>query len=323
MKYKGKREQTTTRSKKNGKILTIMAIVMVLSCFAGGIYARYTRKEVIENNQVEAEAFYFTVDLIRDDTLTNVEKDYALYGGGEKEIRFNVWNYVDDLRVTKLGEEETLDYQFTIEYSGSSSYTSYQVVKGEEPITADSFKGPNKASNAYTLKIGNGYEDGKTLTLHITSSKPYAKTISLNFTLYTTQADLMYCVEDTIDSTTAKLIIMANVNIPANKIQLDMTTVNAEGNVLQVDMNDNDIWTANGSGYGPPVVPDGEKWLKTVYVTNEMKAGESLEILFFKAAPSKNYQTEPLGSGLENEPVKKEDNIYSIKLAEYTVSSGT
>ena len=56
MSYQGKKEQTSGRAKKYGKALTIMAVVMVLSCFAGGIFARYMRQEVLENNQVEAES---------------------------------------------------------------------------------------------------------------------------------------------------------------------------------------------------------------------------------------------------------------------------
>lgn len=332
MSYQGKREQTSGRAKKYGKALTIMAVVMVLSCFAGGIFARYMRQEVLENNQVEAESFYFTVDLIRDDTLTNVEKEFALYGGGDKTIKFNVWNYVDDLRITNTPVSYTI--------AVSDNNLTYAMKCGETPLTLkeeggkyitdpQSFEKSIKTAQQYTLDLSGDYKNNTVVTVEVTSTAPYAKTITLKFRLYNSDADMLYRVEDettsAMPSNTAKLIVMANRKIDAGKILLDLSGLNASENAFMPDMTDVDIWTwEDGTPKTPPAVPAGEAFLKSnVPITVDMEAGESLEIIFFKKYPAKNYQTIAPDNEEGNIPLMQAGGNYTIPFAEYTVGSGS
>lgn len=344
MNYQEKREQSSGRAKKYGKALTIMAVVMVLSCFAGGIFARYMRKEVLENNQVSAESFYFTVDLIRDDTMTNVEKEFALYGGGDKTIKFNVWNYVDDLRITNM------DVSYTIAVSDSTlafDADKYAIKCGETPLTlaaegskvvtgAQSFTANAKAEQQYTLTINGNYNNNTVVTVEITSSAPYVKTITLKFRLYTSDADVIYRIEDettsTMPSNTAKLIVMTNREIDAGKILLDFSQLNGEANVFMPDMTDVDIWTWDGdTPKAPPVADDphndiDKAWFDTTLPISVAKeAGESLEIIFFKKYPAKNYQTIAADNPEGNLPLELKSGVYTIKLpyADYSEGSGS
>lgn len=333
MKEQGTRVAASAKPKRYGKVLSLVAVVLILVCFAGGIYARYTQKEVIENNQVAAAPFYFTVDLLRDDEMSNVSKEYHLYGGGSKAITFSVWNHVDEYRVTQLKtdaghpeNDEKLTYTFGFACEGDADYTDYQVVQGTTPVTEGYFTGSAAAKQTYTLNMGEGYRDGTTLTLKITSTAPYEKTVSLVFHLHTTDADALYRVEDQKDDNVASLIIMANKKIDAGKILMDLSAVNGEANVLAVDMTDVDIWTwSGGVPVNPPALPAGELWFRTtIPVSVEMDAGESLEIRFFKKYPAKEYSTGTVGSGVENLPLEANGaGTYLIVFDNPEDSSGT
>jgi len=308
---KGKRAERKQKSRCEhyGRILTVVGIAAIVLCFMGGLAARYITKREIVGNTVEAGAFYFTVDLLRDDGVEDIKKTFHIYGGGEKKLKFSVWNHLDTtLRVTKQ------DIDFTMTLSGDTWASSCEIRKDGVAVTSGTLTGGSTEKPQYVLRIPEGYGDKDKVQVVIKSTAPYEKTITLEFVLHKNNADLLYRVEDEIGNPVARLIIMANKDIAAGKIQIDVSAANASGNLLQVDMVEAAI-SQNNDGVTPPVITDEAGYFKTqkIIITQPMIEGESIDIIFYKSDLNKLYfeGSEDIGT-----KVNANLGVYTIALAE-------
>ncbi len=295
-------------------IISIIIIIFIMSMTSIGIYGRYIKNKQYDKNQTYSDDYYFTIDLLGNtQDLDSLSKDIHLYGGDEQTIKFIVRNYFDNIRIN----EEKIDYYILLE----TSIPNVVLTNGENVISGQtnySLSGGSLNSEQYVLSVPkDGYTEGQTIKITVSSNKPYNKTMILNFILHINVYDLQYYVIDSELSSYAELVIMSNIAIPANSIVIDWFDVNNDGltNNLQIDCTNINILEPDLTwGINNPK----DSFLSKAIITRNMAAIESISIYFFKSDKNKNYSTEKdeilnyISIGVE----KSLDNTYTITLKE-------
>lgn len=284
------------------RLLPSLILLLVIGLCAGALAAYRSTQGA--DSTATAQEFYFTLDLLGDTLLDeDCTREIHLYGGNEKTLKFSAQNYFDDKRITQT------DVTYTTALSGSYAGGATLKLDNSATLTLDDSAGTTLLGGSptglpYELTIDDGYEDGDWVEVSFTSSTPYAKTLKLIFVLHTDTHPMFYRVEDSVDGVYASLVIMTNVDIPAGKLTVDWSAVtNTEGtkqkdeNILQIDSTNRYVQNDDLQ----IELPAGATHLSSVTVTKDLKAGQSIEIYFFKTDPEVNYSVEKTGINAERE----------------------
>lgn len=298
------RKKKNKGSRQHRQILYIGGLLAAVCCLLTGVWARYIHQTTTENSQITAENFYFTANLLGDTRMTAVddtsqesyvfgeastEGTWNIYGAGEHQIRIQVQNYYDELRVT----------QREIVYTGSVTVTDASgntVTKGEASsfpelkINNHTFVNGTLSANSgagsdtLTLDIPSfaswNYTDGTAVTAKIESTSPYRKTMTMRFILYAADTTLKYQVIDSAGSPYAELILMTDV---ANTVQ----PVLRWSKDLNID-NTNPLTFTYDSKTGTFTQQSGMTD-RNMRISEALRTGRSEAIYFFKNDTTKNY----------------------------------
>ena len=273
--------------KKRNLIILIVTLIAFVALITSPMLAKYLREED-RNVGVNAEKFYFTVDLLGDTVIdTQLSKSFDLYGGDDKQLSFNVQNYFDDFRITESNVKYNVSYQVVLP-TGSTYDTSKVTLTnaGDKTLT-----GNTKSSLKYDLSILDGYDNGTKVVVTIKSTVPYVKEMTLTFILNTFSSEYSYYIIDSVNSLYAELIITTNVNIPVKGLIIDFSQVNTASAVLQIDASNTYLLDKKDGNLVLETnkVPDGQSFLTSVTNTIAINAGEAVSFKFFKSDITKNY----------------------------------
>jgi len=267
---------------------------------------KYLANSGYQDNQVVPKTFYFTVDMLGDTVPGSQEhpstQEFNIYGGGAKTLTFNVQNYFDDTRIN--AEEIT----YTASISNESTFNDGLSLKyGGNAATEQTMAGGEKTSHEYTLDFPGGYKDEDRVIVTVASSMPYKKTLTLVFKLHDHKAPVSYRVEDRVGSNYATLYLMFNEDVDKGNMEVVWSSLAEEifvDTTSEYILDDNLTLTTNN-----PATQGGT--LETATITKDMKTESSILIYFFKADPSKDYSTLPLG---EDQAADKSESKYIVNL---------
>jgi hypothetical protein len=283
-----------------------MIALALLVLLAAVVAARYLRSDKSEQGQASAQEFYFTTDLLGDSYMVNENGaagagdsfafpsvqsgTFYLYGGGKHAITIQVQNFSDAQRITAQSISYTASVTVETPSGGSASYTAQDVslTKDGSSCTGGTLKQNKGAleqvSDALVLSIPDcqttAYDDGTVVTVTLTSTAPYEKTIELRFVLYSVDTALRYEVNDSVGSPYAELVIMTNA-----KTDVAVQPYLQWSSALSIDNTNVLTYTYNNGTF---TQMDGIEDRK-MQISRELNSGESVSIYFFKSNTSESY----------------------------------
>jgi hypothetical protein len=288
--------------------IVLAAVLAVL--LIGLTLAKFVHSFESSQIQMTAENFYFTADLLGDDTMIEGEDgtyafpaeqsgEWYLYGSGKHEISIEVRNYSDKLRVT----EDKINYTAWIEtsedYSGTPSLSvgedsdgnSEGESEGKLDRALDGGQDAEMKADILTLTIPEDDEtdsgEESEISVVLRSSSPYEKTIRLKFILKKSEQKITYRVNDYVGSPYAELVIMSDGEMSEDDEKI--TLVWPKG--LSIDNTNALTFSVNdGSASGMEIKAEGSSY--RMELSRALKAGESTSIYFFKADTSACYDTD-------------------------------
>lgn len=290
--------------------LLALAVVVVLLCLVGGLAAKYVVVDNKDDNQISANDFYFSIDLLSatdqyagQDENKITEREIHLYGATQTSLSFKVRNYFDDLRINPADITYTISYKATagvpaVLKSGNdqevASGASYTLTHGIQDF------------DEFTISAPDNTVEGGEIEVTVASSVPYVKTMTMTIVLHPQKYDVLYRVEDSVDSPYATLIIMAGKRdgVAAGKINVDWSAINTTANVLQVDTTNTFV---NKSGVLTDINAEDGSFLESFVSTDDIGELGSVAVYFFKADPSKNYS-------MPDTVAKAEGDVYQVIL---------
>ena len=171
--HRGVRVMPSSRtSGKSRPILAgILAAVLVLGVLPGGLLARYVSRHQRENEMIAA-GFHISSDALRETPLR-----YTAVCGPDGTFAVDLYNY--ELENTDSVSQVDISYRVTVTGGG----TVQSVTSGGSPVTATEGvyilpKGATKATHTIAVLPNAGVS---TLTVTVTTTAPYTKTISATF----------------------------------------------------------------------------------------------------------------------------------------------
>ena len=173
--------------KKNRITALIISLSLVLIVALGAVsaFAKYLMKSGKQSELVSND-FYFTSDYLKaDETPT-----YTL---SENSVTFQVRNYIDGLRINQAD----ISYTVTVETAGEGINLS----QSGGTLTGG-------AQNADNITLSYAFQSGETqkeITVSLSSTQPYAKTLRATFLLIKT--NLKYEIQDAAGDYSAELYL--------------------------------------------------------------------------------------------------------------------
>ena len=305
-------------------IVALAAALIAAAIPIGVTVARYADEKSNREGYISSDPFYFTVDLLRDDTATDAS--WELYGGDTKEIPFTVQNYMDALRVNSTETAFTV----TMSYTGFSESAKPTLTYGDGSALAENgvkeLDGGEKQE--YLLTMPHGYTNNAELTVTVTSSAPYEKEMTLRFFLHTFEAPVTWRIEDTSGSAIVSVFVSANeMALAPGKLRLDWSSVvgtspsDTETAVFwQIDLTnrylleDLTVPAANRPSEGADNTrkdeTSGVLYLISAVNTLEIGMGETVEFRFFKSNKLDDYSVLFKSKG----GATLTDGVYVIKI---------
>ena len=277
-------------------ILFISCLVIIISLSFSKYFSSKSTGTI-----VNPEKYYFTIDLLGDtNTSESLNKEYDLYGGDSKSIPFVIKNYFDELRISP----SNINYFVSIEEGNEFANVN---------LTGDGIlNGGILDSENCLVLINAGYSNDTRITVKISSTSPYTKTMRITFILHTYESNVQALINDSDKSLTAELVISTNVNIENKCLIIDYSNINKTTNNLQVDLT-NYYLLDDGSQIITNKLNVGESFLKSVTLTKSLHSGEALSILFFKSNISIDYSSLTISI---SSTIIDENVVYTIKLSE-------
>ena len=181
------------KHKVNKIIFLIIILVILISSI---VFAKYV-SERKKNALYTAGSFYFTSDLLSDNATMNTYE----FEKGVDEISINIKNNIDDLRYSEVD----------IYYNAKITDTAGNPVRDQnediiQEITNNKLFGNQIDEN--TIKFSNLKTGSYIVTA--TSVNPYEKEIKANFIITDKNENIVFSVNDTINSPTAQITITTN-----------------------------------------------------------------------------------------------------------------
>ncbi len=312
--------------------LLLVTLVTAVAIFSANVYSKYLKDKEYEQNQINAEGFYFTVDLLGNThDAASLTEEIELHGGSRQDIPFHVRNYFDSIRITPTATQYALTLQ--------TELNGVQLKKGETALlTSDgtqtqytteqqSIAGAAQTEDAYTLVVPElENEDlrdkNNEITITVSSTIPYAKEMKLVFTVQMYEHDVEYYVLDSVGSPYAELVILANVDVLAGAVTVDWSELNVEGHVFQVDTTNDYVLDVDLTltTNNPDADADPNDFLSKIRLTQGMESMESISIYFFKSDWSKNYEITRENKIGATEIVGEGNSTYTIELTAATTT---
>ncbi len=268
------------KTKKKRIYIAILLLALVtVAAVSTAVYAKYVDNKEYVDNQVKAKNFYFTTDLF--DSNEDITRD--IHVRGVADIPFSVMNYFDDIRIS----DSTIDYKITLKSSeGVSGFAlldeTLTKITLDSDNTTEEKTMSSKAAHKYYLKIDDNtvFKNNDTIAIEIktTGDSLYSKTMTLNFILHDYEYDILYYYEDKQNYT--KLIVTSNVTVSPEDILIDWSSINASGNVFQVDTTSS--YLLNSTNDGLATCNETSDYLEECYVTKEISSMQSFAIIFYK-----------------------------------------
>lgn len=296
-----------TIKQKNQRLIPFVCLALIAVTIIGVTVARYGITRTSAPGQVTSNNFYFTADLLGDTKMIpteaytsdhyyfgedSTEGTWQLYGGSKHIITILVQNYYDELRVEEM--EITYTTKVSVkdkngnEISFSESSTRPTLTNSNTGQNGYVMTGNHQVTDTLQLTIPSytewNYQEGTIISVEITSSKPYEKTLKLNFQIFATDVTLQYRVIDTEGSPYAQLVIMTNVESGSGTASVQPYIKWPES--LSID-NTNKL-TFTRVEDGSFVQQDGIEE-RNMQISESLPTGRSEAIYFFKENTQKNY----------------------------------
>ena len=295
------REQKKRKKEQRLRGRSILAVLFLSACvLTGGLTARYIHTMQSDSGQVTSRNFYFTADLLGDTKMVptegNTEESYAfgeestegtwqLYGGSTHSTEIQIQNYYDKERITEGTIEGNVSIKVKDPDGSSITGTGDNFPSvGQTSFTLAPASSGEMTAQPITLNIPDtaswNYADQTVVTVEITSTRPYKKTLTLNFELYASDINLKYRMVDSVGSPYAELILMTNVEAGTG-VQPTLIWPDA----LSIDDTNKLTFTYSGSDF----IQESGLIDRNMQISEPLAAGRSESIYFFKKDPSKNY----------------------------------
>lgn len=176
----GKSEKTVKQnSRKRAIVYSIFALVLLLTCAIGGIFAKYVTGNETDA-KVSAASFYFTSDLLQESGAS-----YTLNPGygGSTSLSVVVRNYADELRISNRKIDLTV-----------------QVLKGSAPaegvtVNLSSAALAAHTQNEATIQI-SGLKNGETYTISVKGDGGFITVLSATVTVKPDEAAIYYFLDN-------------------------------------------------------------------------------------------------------------------------------
>ncbi len=270
-------------------IIAISVAVVVTLALVGGLLAKYFSEKALGDNRVRAEDFYFTVDLLGETfDPASANRVIDLYGGSAQELSFKVRNFFDSARVTEAEIPYTVEMTETADYALGGDITLTEAGGGALQAGYSFTENGGSQEQGFVIHVPQGYAEGSEICVTVKSASPYIKTMTLTFRLHTFEHDVLYRVED--HGSYVELIVMTNVPIDSQRVIVDWSGINAEGNILKVDNTSRYVLDVDSLGTTVNPVP-AAGYYSSIKVTSSLKANQSLSIVFMKNTVTDMYHT--------------------------------
>ncbi len=287
--------------RKNRKISIIVVIALTIFLSVTAVYGRYIRN-IIYDFLLETKAFYFNSTILH----TN-GKNYSIEnwdGVSTYPLTIDLNNRKNDRRVTQS------DIVYTISVQCPNTVTCTKSKNGDTIHPEDTLE----TFQVFVTPIQNFYEgDTVSVTVSVTSSLPYEKTMSATYTIGVEKSSFMY---EIIDTSGQKYLLVNLVNsISYYEVQtafgsysagdklsieeynnLDATdrancfsaivTLTFDPSVLELDMSDTNYVHRLPTNY-QEIPIGGFQYVKKF--SFKVDASSSSSVLFYKNDVSMNY----------------------------------
>lgn len=271
---------------KTNKYFILIVCIAMIVCGTSFSFAKYFG--VAGNGYLQTSSkFYFGSSVITRNPST------MLFGGGEQSYDIDVNNFADSLRVTQT------NITYSVTTTATNGYQGCTVTSRGNPGTRGVLAGGSANTDTLTINFASGYINETIITINITSTSPYAKTLTQIVTLHTVALP-QYSVIDRQGSLYAELRITTTMEILAGALQIDWDETE-----LTVDMNNNFVISANKTTNASDVV-------EKIVSGTTIPAYGSISIYFFKADLTLNYST-------ASSAITYSNSTYSIALPEKVV----
>lgn len=268
------------KPKKLNKLKVSIIVILIVLVFAITVFGRYIYNSAREAYFV-AKQFYFTSDILT--SGTGSEYQYSNWGGVDVyPIEFDLCSYNNKL--SKLDYD--LDYTVTCATSdtdkikcGINSYedNAPTTATGTIPASTNSSRVIVYVTPIATLERG----DSVKVTVTASTSVPYQKTLSCEFTLkIETQGENTYSIEDVVNRDYAILKLTC-----ANDTGTEVTLV-FDPTKLRIDSND-EVYLNRDDSKTETTTIDGKIYVKKIVF--DLSAETTKYVKFYKVDSAQNY----------------------------------
>lgn len=155
--------QKNNHSHFRKRTIIIIAVVAALMLAVGGVFAKYIAKES-GNNLLAAKVFYFTSDLLKEETAQYVLNSSAT------EVSFTLGNNADKIRYSEV------DIDYTVEVTKTNEANPSPTIE----YSNETKKLLGHAINTHTITLKNLIK-GETYTVKATGKGGYEQVLSAEF----------------------------------------------------------------------------------------------------------------------------------------------
>ena len=287
--------------RKHRTISIIVLIVLIIFLFVVIAFGKFI-KNILSNYFLETQGFYFYSSV-----LDINDKKYMINnwdGVNSYPLNVDLKNYKNDDKITKT------DISYTISINCPTTVVCTLSKNG-------GVIHPNDRTDSYQITVTpqqNFYEgDEVKVTTTVTSSTPYAKTMSATYTIGVAKSDFSYNIVDSVD---AKFLTINFINAISyyevstafngyavgDQVSLDtyntltdaekancfsaIVTVTFDPTELLVDMTDTSFRNRLSTNYQEQAI-NGYQYVKKF--SFKVPASSNTSIIFYKDDPTENY----------------------------------
>lgn len=271
--------QKMEKRKKLNKFKISIVVILILLSFAITVFGRYIYNSVREA-YFTARQFYFSSDIL---TVNGSNYQYDNWGGtGTYAIEFELYSYLNSI--------SKLDYDLGYTVTCSTSDTD----KIRIGINSDDIDAPTTTTGTISYstnisKVGifvtpiSEIEKNDSVTINVTASTsvPYQKTISCEFTLKAvTQGENTYLIEDVVNRDYA-ILSLTCVNESGAQVTLEF-----DPSKLRIDMND-EVYINRIVDEDVTIDIDGKTYVKKIVFNIDAETTKNVK--FYKVNKAQNY----------------------------------
>ena len=265
------------KQRKLNKLKVSIVVILIVLTFVITVFGRYIYNNVREA-YFTAKQFYFSSDIL---TVNGAEYQYSNWGGTEVyPIEFNLHSYNNKL--SKIDYD--LDYTVTCSTSNAdkikctiNSYAADATNTATGTIYATT--NTSKVVVFVTPIAQIEKEDSVKIQVSASTTVPYQKTISCEFTLKVeTQFENTYSIEDVANRDYA-ILKLTCADEAGTAVSLEF-----DPNVLRIDMND-EVYLNKTSEETSTI--DGKQYVKKIVF--DISAETTKYVKFYKVDKTQNY----------------------------------